>query len=88
MDKLNYLLTGCATFAQNWLLNEDCLPTEESLHFFWADQDELGGFMAFEADNSSMNATFMSSTGLELHKVTMLPRKIKKKRRNTIFQEN
>jgi hypothetical protein len=87
VDKLNYLLTGCATFAQDWPLNQDGLPNG-SLHFFWADEDELGGFMAFEADKSSMNATFMSSTGLELHKVTMLPRKIKKKRSNTIFQEN
>ena len=79
VNNLNYLVTGCATFAQDWPLKQDELP-QGSLRFFWADGKELGGFIAFEANESSMNATFMSGTGLELHQVTMLPRKNKKRK--------
>ncbi len=74
---MDYLITGCATFAQNWPWHQNQVP-EGSLKFFWAERKELGGFIAFEANEFSMNATFMSGTGLELHHVTMQPRTVNK----------
>ena len=73
VDGFNYLVTGCATFAQKWPLHEDDVPPG-SLKFFWADVKELGGFISFVADEFSMNATFVSGTGLELYQITMNPR--------------
>lgn len=73
VDGFNYLVTGCATFAQEWPLHENDVPPG-SLKFFWAKRQELGGFISFVADEFSMNATFVSGTGLELHQVTMNPR--------------
>ena len=73
VDDINYFVTGCATFAQEWPLHENDVP-QGSLKYFWADRKELGRFISFVADEFFLNATFMSGTGLELHQVTIKPR--------------